>query len=214
MVTTIGLSISDTAPSGLASINIPPHVATISVGFATWSKAPDFVSGFPGSANYDDNNNWSDGVTPGGSDTAFFGPTSLANIMFPVSFVFVGSWVFNSDASAYSFEIVELDFLGAGITVNGGSVTLDNFCLLAFSNKSTAGSATIIDEGRGLVFANESTAVASPSGLSPELEHIFSVPIDSESVATGSRLRSAVLLRTAAGPAVLEPHWSRWALEN
>jgi hypothetical protein len=145
------LSISDTAPSGPASRNIPPHVATISIGFATWSTAPDLV--LPDSANYDDNNNWSDGTTPGGSDTAFFGTSSITNILLPASLItLVGSWVFNAGASSYTFVLPNIsglsvfNFTGAGITIDGGSATIYNSYFLQFENNSTADGATLVNE--------------------------------------------------------------------
>src|SRR5262249_30177422 len=75
----------------------------------------------------------------------------------------VGGWTFNPGAfllNDYGFTNGHvLIFNGAGIVVNAGSATIFNNFLLAFSNSSTAGSATIINEPGGLVeIRNSSTA--------------------------------------------------------
>src|SRR5437016_5339267 len=103
---------------------------------------------------YDDGDsllNWSLG-DPGPADTAFFGTSTITDItILPNSNkdVQIKEWVFNSWAPNYSFTIVsgsvfyEVDFAGAGIVANGGSVTLlnDVFGTLVFFNDSTAGKA-------------------------------------------------------------------------
>ncbi|MBS0534496.1 MAG: autotransporter domain-containing protein [Proteobacteria bacterium] len=70
----------------------------------------------------------------------------------------IGGWTFNAGASAYSItNNFTLAFTGAGIAVNGGSVTINNNSGLSFSNGSTAGEATI-DNRWNLNFYDSSSA--------------------------------------------------------
>lgn len=123
---------------------------------ATWKK-------HPGSADYDAGSNWSGGVVPNG--TAFFGKSSTASLTFSVATA-IGGWTFKETASNYSFDIplfglplpaVTLTFVGAGIVVNGGSVSITNHDTLTFLNASTAGSAHITNNAN-VSFYDSSTA--------------------------------------------------------
>ena len=73
----------------------------------------------------------------------------------------IGGWTFNAGASNYVFKPVanQLRFTGAGITVNGGSATIDTTLgTTQFFNASSAGSATILGTGGGaLEFFNASS---------------------------------------------------------
>jgi autotransporter-associated beta strand protein len=124
---------------------------------ATWSSTP-------GSSDYNTGSNWIP-IPPTPADTvpsgtAFFGASNQTNVTFSPTITTVGGWTFNPGASAYTFaNSVVLSFTGAGITVNGGSVTINNtFALLEFNNTSTAGSATINNFGGLVEFHNNSTA--------------------------------------------------------
>jgi autotransporter-associated beta strand protein len=103
---------------------------------------------------YTDNANWTNG-TPSGMAT--FGPSPNTSVNFPASSL-VQAWTFAPGASNYTFTMSDtFSFLGTGITINGGSATLNNFNALAFENASSAGSSTINNHA-SLVFADISTA--------------------------------------------------------
>ncbi|MBR0829683.1 autotransporter domain-containing protein [Bradyrhizobium manausense] len=119
---------------------------------ATWQTNP-------GSGNYNASANWSPATVPTG--TAFFGTsnTTALSISSPST---VGGWTFNAGASNYTFTIsnaVDFAFTGAGIVVNGGSVSITSGGL-AFHNSSTAGSASITNNFV-LQFLDSSTAGTS-----------------------------------------------------
>jgi autotransporter-associated beta strand protein len=144
----------------------------------TWLLSP------PGSNNnYNDPNNWSLSA-PGVTDTGFFGTSNVTSLAI-TSIADVGQWVFNPWASQYTVTVqngVTLRFLGDGIVVNGGGVTIDNgfstngqiidfynnssagratinnFNNLYFHNGSTAGNATINDQGVAFYFYDNSSA--------------------------------------------------------
>lgn len=86
----------------------------------------------------------------------------------------VGGWTFNRDAANYQFKIgpasypinetprvpctgERIGFTGAGIVVNGGSVSFINDSCLAFVSKSTAGAASIVNN-KWLEFYDGGTA--------------------------------------------------------
>jgi len=78
---------------------------------------------------------------------------------------YVGGWTFNPGASDYTFSYVSrLHFTGAGIVVNGGSVTINGFYadvgILFFDNASTAGNAKL-NNVFGLIFDGTSSAANS-----------------------------------------------------
>jgi autotransporter-associated beta strand protein len=121
----------------------------------------------PGSNDFGVGSNWSTGTVPTG--TAFFGPsntTTLATSGFGQTF---GGWTFNAGASGYTVILspngVNLitEFVGAGIVVGGGSVSISNpvfFNGMRFSNSSTAGGAQITNSGF-VSFVNTSSAASS-----------------------------------------------------
>ena len=116
----------------------------------------------PGSGDYNTASNWSPSVAPVNSfDDAFFGTSTITSLSINTgTMIEVGDWIFNRGASQYNFTITNsrLDFNGAGISVNGGSVdiTLLN-SILAFQNNSTAGSASIANSDF-ILFHDLSTA--------------------------------------------------------
>jgi autotransporter-associated beta strand protein len=111
----------------------------------------------PGSNDYGTGSNWDGGFVPVG--TASFGTSNTTSLA--ISSASVGGWTFNAGASNYTFDVSNsLNFTGAGITVNGGSVTINyaySGALNTFSGSSTAGSATINNVGV-LQFLDNSTA--------------------------------------------------------
>jgi autotransporter-associated beta strand protein len=132
---------------------------------ATWVGGkgvgpPSFVNAYELPAN------WTPDIVPTG--TAFFGASPNTNIFINNS-ASVGSWTFNAGASAYTFSNTSsfITFTGAGIVVNGGSITYESQGPglgiangLIFENASTAGSASIYN-GSSLAFTNSSTAGGS-----------------------------------------------------
>lgn len=151
---------------------------------ATWLASP-------GSGGYSIGANWDTGTVPTG--TAYFGATNTNNLW--TGYVpTIGGWTFTTGAPAYTVTNSNsaIGFNGAGIVVNGGSVTIDNAYQsnLSFHNSSTAGSAVIVNQngsytnfydtssagsasitnsGSGLFFRDSSTAgsafITSDSGI-------------------------------------------------
>ena len=85
----------------------------------------------------------------------------------------VGGWTFNNAASNYGFTSNKLiKFNGAGIVINGGSVTITiNSNELDFLNSSTAGSATIINNNL-VQFFNSSTAGSATITNNNEIDFV------------------------------------------
>ena len=118
---------------------------------ATWNTNP-------GSGVYNTGTNWSTGLVPTG--TAFFGASNQTSISIDADTT-LGGWTFNPGASSYVTTIganVILAFSGAGIAVNGGSVSVVTSAtgLLSF-NSGTAGAASITNNGT-VGFTANSTA--------------------------------------------------------
>ncbi|WP_145984420.1 autotransporter outer membrane beta-barrel domain-containing protein [Bradyrhizobium nitroreducens] len=122
----------------------------------------------PGSGDYGTASNWDGGFVPVG--TASFGTSDTTGLA--ISSVSVGGWTFNAGASNYTFDVSgPLNFTGTGITVNGGSVTINyaiGAALITFSGSSTAGSATINNSG-SLWFTQGSTAGSATINNNGEL---------------------------------------------
>ncbi len=117
---------------------------------ATWLSSPT-------SGNFNDAANWNPATVP--IRTAFFGTSNTTALTFSAS-TDIGGWTFNAGASAYTFATNQLvEFLGAGIVVNGGSATININVAgnVEFFGTSTAGSATINDK-YNMSFNNNSTA--------------------------------------------------------
>lgn len=117
----------------------------------------------PGSGNFNTGANWSTGTVPTG--TAFFGLSNVTALSNSLNTT-VGGWTFNVGASNYTFTTPNnrsVTFNGAGIVVNGGSITIDNNNTFTFNNASSAGNAVIantaaIGNDRNLIFNDTSTA--------------------------------------------------------
>ena len=111
----------------------------------------------PGSGSFGSGANWSTGTVPTG--TAFFGGSNTTALSLPAVNTTIGGWTFNAGASSYTFTSGgNLFFDGAGVVVAGGSVTIQNNVnnSIFFNNASTAGSATIVNNGL-VNFFNAST---------------------------------------------------------
>ena len=117
---------------------------------ATWQAVP-------ADNDYGNSANWNPAGPPGSGETAFFGASTTTNITVVGSYA-TGGWTFNSGAPAYTFtNNASLAFDGAGI-INGGSATITINSDLQFYATSTAGSATIANNGGQLNFNDASTA--------------------------------------------------------
>jgi outer membrane autotransporter protein len=134
----------------LASLALIMLARPVSAQDATWNS--------DGTGVYNTSTNWTPNMVPTG--TASFGASNQNNVTFAPAITTVGGWTFNSGASAYTFaNSVVLDFTGAGITINGGSATINNnLALLEFNNNSTAGSATINNFSGLVQFYDNSSA--------------------------------------------------------
>jgi autotransporter-associated beta strand protein len=133
------------------------------MSIGTWNASP-------GSNDYNTAGNWSPGTAPNAADAnAFFGASTITDLSINHTGglsleVDAGGWIFNPGASNYSFTVgpagfTDLVFFGAGIVVNGGSVsiTIDSNCFVIFRNSSSAGIAPITVDGT-LAFRDLSTA--------------------------------------------------------
>jgi uncharacterized protein with beta-barrel porin domain len=104
---------------------------------ATWLASPTTSEISTGA-------NWTGGAAPTG--TATFGASSATNLQQTASTI-VSGWTFVAGAPAYDVTNSGLlEFNGAGITVNGGSVFIGNQANIRFVGSSTAGSATILNQ--------------------------------------------------------------------
>ena len=118
---------------------------------ATWLASP-------GTNDFNTAANWSTGSVPTG--TAFFGTSNTTTItsqtLGPTN---IGGWTFNAGASNYNFTTDNIEFLGAGIAINGGSATINNNNQLTFKNTSTAGNAAITNPQNSVLgFVDTSSA--------------------------------------------------------
>src|SRR5262249_27465418 len=128
---------------------------------ATWSTNP-------GSSTFTDPNNWSPATVPTG--TAFFGATTNSTVDINVGgATSLSGFTFNAgayDISVHSITHQFLSFTGAGIVINGGSVTITNSGVggggVIFQNSSSASSATIVNNSGGVTqFEDNSTAASA-----------------------------------------------------
>lgn len=144
----------------VAALIAAPGAAT--AADATWSASP-VDSIFNNSAN------WGGGATPDG--TATFGNSSITSLQISNSHgdTSIASWVFTAGAPAYSFQVTQgvgsgLVFTGNGITTNGVDVTLTDTAgrRTTFTNSSTSGSASIVNNRGGIaLFTGSSRAGTS-----------------------------------------------------
>ena len=115
---------------------------------ATWTAGA-------GTGNFNNNGNWLPSTVPTG--TAFFGTSTTTALTFSANAV-VGGWTFNLGASAYTFSNNQtVTFNGAGIIGGSPSITNTIVGFLNFTGNSTAGNASIADNGT-LNFGLNSTA--------------------------------------------------------
>ncbi|WP_249142668.1 autotransporter-associated beta strand repeat-containing protein, partial [Bradyrhizobium sp. AUGA SZCCT0160] len=120
---------------------------------ATWLAAP-------GSSDYNTSTNWNPNTVPTG--IAFFGASNITSLTISAN-TSVDAWTFNAGAPAYSFTNTQtLTFDDAGI-VNGGAATITNNAgaFIRFSDFSTAGTATFINNGETRFFDSSKGGNAS-----------------------------------------------------
>ena len=115
----------------------------------------------PGSGDFNTAGNWdSFPFVPTG--TAFFGASNTIALTFSAGTTNSAGWTFNAGAPNYTFTQAvgqDLFFIGNGIVVNGGSVSItNNGARTIFQASSTAGSANIIINSGSLQFYDNSTA--------------------------------------------------------
>jgi fibronectin-binding autotransporter adhesin len=115
----------------------------------------------PGSNEYGLGSNWSTGTVPTG--TAFFDSSNTTSLTLGGNTT-LGGWTFNAGASDYIFTTNDrsITFNGAGIVVNGGSISITNttngFVIFGGGlGNTTAGTADITNNGN-IQFLQNSTA--------------------------------------------------------
>jgi autotransporter-associated beta strand protein len=118
----------------------------------------------PGSNDLGVASNWSTGTVPTG--TAFFGSSNTTAVVTSGFGQTFGGWTFNVGAPAYTVTLSPNgfnqinQFVGSGIAIDGGNVSIINsnsFNELNFTNGSSAGGAQITNFG-GIQFENSSSA--------------------------------------------------------
>ncbi|MGY8661071.1 hypothetical protein Q3C01_01720 [Bradyrhizobium sp. UFLA05-109] len=108
-----------------------PAAPSRAVSNGTWLASP-------GSNDHGTGSNWSGGFVPAGFASFSTSNTTSLSISGASS---AYDWTFNTGASNYTFNVTaSLTFLGAGITINGGSATITNNGVLEFDS-GTAGNA-------------------------------------------------------------------------
>ena len=124
--------------------------ALIAVAFAPGAARAQDATWRPNAAtgNFNTRTNWiPDSGVPTG--TASFGTSNTTALTFSTN-TSVGGWTFNAGASAYTFSNNQaLTFIGAGISIIGGSAAITNTPtgFLNFTGNSTAANASITNEG-------------------------------------------------------------------
>ena len=127
--------------------------------------------------DYIDLSNWKSGI-PGPSDTAFFGASPTAYIFVESFNQQIGQWEFLPGASQYTFIVTyggnpgDLEFVGTGITIIGGSAHIIDYFKVVFNNSSSAGTATF-DVYNRLEFDNSSSADNSTITIQPRGTLVF-----------------------------------------
>jgi autotransporter-associated beta strand protein len=105
----------------------------------------------PASGDYNSVGNWSPTVAvPSSLDAASFSISTITSLFGNGVTDQVGEWIFNPGAYQYSFAngiSNLLEFVGAGIVINGGGITIVNssFGFCEFYNFSSAGNAAFVN---------------------------------------------------------------------
>jgi uncharacterized protein with beta-barrel porin domain len=130
---------------------------------ATWLAAPTVTNPADGNFDFNANANWNPTTAPGSmtqTGTATFGMSAGTNISFSAGSTTLDGFTFTAAASNYAFftNANVLNFVGAGIAINGGSANFanSNGGTTQLFNASTAGSAGITNNSGGLTFFGQS----------------------------------------------------------
>ncbi|MGO4741256.1 autotransporter domain-containing protein [Bosea sp. 2KB_26] len=120
----------------LAGVALAALAGTAAAQDATWLLNP-------ATGDFNTDGNWTPATVPTG--TASFGVSNTINLTFSAPTTTIGRWTFDAGASNYTFtnNAQTLDFVGAGIVVNGGGLSITNNGPLQFLNSSSAGGAGI-----------------------------------------------------------------------
>ncbi|HEY0568551.1 MAG TPA: autotransporter domain-containing protein [Xanthobacteraceae bacterium] len=142
--------------AGLVSASLSLGGTAARAQNATWNNLATVAGPSPGTFDFNASANWNTSAVPTG--TAIFNSSTTPNLSFS-SGTTIGGWTFNAGASAYTFtNNHSLEFVGAGIVINGGSASLNGTGTINFRNASTAGSASIAPLVAFLQFYDSSTA--------------------------------------------------------
>jgi len=143
---------------------------------ATWLAAPTVTNPADGNFDFNANANWNPATAPGSmtqTGTATFGMSAGTNISFSAGSTTLDGFTFTAAASNYAFftNADVLNFVGAGIAINGGSANFanSNGGTTQFFNTSTAGSATITNNNGGLTFFGQSRGTDTSSAGSAKI---------------------------------------------
>jgi uncharacterized protein with beta-barrel porin domain len=143
---------------------------------ATWLAAPTVTNPADGNFDFNANANWNPATAPGSmtqTGTATFGMSAGTNISFSAGSTTLDGFTFTAAASNYAFftNANILNFVGAGIAINGGSANFanSNGGTTQFFNASTAGSATITNNNGGLTFFGQSGGTDTSSAGSAKI---------------------------------------------
>ncbi|WP_332696431.1 autotransporter domain-containing protein [Bosea sp. (in: a-proteobacteria)] len=134
----------------LAGVALAALAGTAAAQDATWLLNP-------ATGDFNTGGNWTPATVPTG--TASFGVSNTINLTFSAPTTTIGRWTFDAGASNYTFNnnAQTIDFVGAGIVVNGGGLSITNNGTLQFLNSSSAGSAGITNDSV-LEFRDNSSA--------------------------------------------------------
>ena len=121
-------------------------IATMLVADWPASAADLSWSTTPSNGNYNNGSNWVGATVPGASDTGVFSSSGVTSLFLSAA-TQVNDWrVIGPDSFTVNTNNQVLQFLGGGIAVQGGGVTINvtgNDSELSFQNGSTSGAATI-----------------------------------------------------------------------
>jgi hypothetical protein len=140
---------------------------------ATWLASPTVAGPVAATFDFNANANWTPTTAPGSvtqTGTATFGASNGTNISFSAGITTLSGFTFTAAASNYAFFNTNtfVQFVGAGIVINGGGATFTNSGTtgaggLVFLNSSTAGSATITNNANGATAFDGTSAAGSAS---------------------------------------------------
>ncbi|WNJ88103.1 autotransporter domain-containing protein [Bosea sp. 685] len=138
----------------LAGFALAALAGTAAAQDATWLLNP-------ATGDFNTGGNWTPATVPTG--TASFGVSNTINLTFSAPTTTIGRWTFDAGASNYTFtnNAQTLDFVGAGIVVNGGGLSITNNGPLQFLNSSSAGGAGITNNNLIEFFNNSSAGSAA-----------------------------------------------------